>query len=276
MTRKVVKDVFLTDKDYWGDESSIIFRPSDAPGWHWEYESGKDPVLITAELLQSKRRRLALEYENRRLNIFEHLGVLKWCGFNDLIVRSNEWPPYYGRSWEFYDFLRANSRTTNGNPGWCTVSREICFEYKKGGNLDRHIRIIPSDSRSLELFVTCDYSSLGCRGISFILPGHEYLLERILKAYTQGWPPLTGRLLSWTAEKLLGWPHRNKVIWPRRHNGAALELFVFHRALDLLGALSIIHPTRLLSAKVISYCSGHQGDVEVIRQAQNFLVPLEP
>lgn len=273
MLRRLNQEVSLSGQNYFGINSKISFQPiNNEKGWFWQYDSNESPIRITAKLLQYKKRRIILEYRGFVLNVFEHIAALKWCGFENMIISSDTWPPYFGRSWEYYQLLCKYSEKIRGESQWYTVDREINYQYKNS-RISRSIQIVPSDKKQLELDVVCDYPSLGKKNFHLILPEQNYFLKDIFKTYSQGWPA-KAFYLGWVASKVFKWPHLYRIIWPHKYPKLALELFCWHRTLDLLGALSIINSEGFFAAHIKSYCSGHLGDVEVVKKAQRFLIPI--
>lgn len=273
MKRRLIREVRIEGPDFFGRKSCIIFRPNDCAGWKWQCPDGT-LVDIGPEIVRSGKRRLILERGKMRLNTFEHIGPAKWLGFNDVSISSGEWPPYFGRAWEYCDALLRNSEEVDEHPKWFTVEKDIKFEYPSNGQRYRYTEIIPSENRQLELEIICDYEGVGSGSRTFIFPAADGTLEKILKTHTQGWPR-SSLLIYRFATRFLRWPHHERIVWPHQYQKKeVLELFIQHRALDILGAVSAAHPKRRLSAKIVSFCSGHLGDVEAIRMINGVIIDL--
>lgn len=269
MPRRILETVNLNGLDYFGRKAHISFSHNPTGGWLWNHHKCSN-IVIGPELLSHKKRRIALQYNGSALNIFEHLGVLRWCGFEDVIIQSDPWPPYFGRSKEYFDILFDNSEEVDGDFGWFTLKEKVKFEYGKG----RYTEIIPNKNKTLHLRVICDYRGLGRGELSLKLPEHKDILIDLLEVYSQGW---TSFLFypSWLASKLHLWLHHQEVIWPQHCGQDTLILFLKHRMLDLLGALAFMHPTKMLSGTVISFCSGHKGDIGAIEKVKDNVTLLE-
>ena len=147
------------------------------------------------------------------------------------------------------------------------VSEEITHE--RGRSV---IKISPWDKKELRLNVMIDYPGIG-NDFSFFSFPDSSALQRVVSAYTQGWPPRLFYLSK--AASMFGWPNHKKIIWPQEHEPRELlRLFSTHRAMDLLGALSIICEKGLLAADIVSTCSGHRDDLVVLPKIAEKLRPL--
>lgn len=264
--KKLSFQVSMGNQNLFGKDTMITVRPASQRGWHWEYDASKAPVPISANLLSFKKRRLVLRHKKASLNIYEHIGALRWTGLDSIVISSDSWPPYDGRSWELYRSLEIGAKKTNQQIQWCTLDQEISAEYK--GSRSGFTKIIPNNLQSLKIIIVCGYEGLGKDEFIFNFPARDELFEEIFKALAPGWPPRLFYLQKFFS--LLGWPHLQKSLWMNHNQDKkwVLRQFALHRATDLLGALSLIHPERLLSGIVISNCSGHWADAEVVKKSQ--------
>lgn len=264
--KKLAFQVSIISENLFGREAKITVRPSNQRGWYWQFDAEESPILISAKLLHFKKRRLVLQHETKSLNIYEHIGALKWTGLDNVIISCDAWPPYDGRSWELYHTLRPCIQNTDRLIQWCTTDQEISVEFS--GLRSGFTRIIPDTKKSLRVIVISKYEGLGKKTLTLNFPAGNGTFEEIFKAFAPGWPPKLFYLQKLAS--LFGWPHLKKSLWPKscQSKDQALEQFALHRATDLLGALSLIHPYRLLSGTVISYCSGHWADTEVVKRSQ--------
>lgn len=270
--KKLANPVIISNPDLFGRNAKISFFPVNQKGWHWQCDPNEPPVSISADLLSFKRRRLVLAHEKYELNIFEHIGVLRWAGLDGIKICSTKWPPYDGRSWESYQLLHRAFKETDEPVKWCTLDHTVMCSFP--GVESRFTKVIPDCEGALKLHIISEYEGIGMKEILIRFPASSSTLEKILKAFAPGWPSKLF-YLEWLASKF-GWPHLRKSLWPNcgKAKEEIIEQFAYHRALDLLGALSLIHPTRMLSGTVISYCSGHWADVQLIKQSQDHIIPL--
>lgn len=123
------------------------------------------------------------------------------------------------------------------------------------------------------MLVIINYPGLGTKSESFSFPNDD-LLEMLCGVPNQGWPKwfyYISRIAS-----VFGWPHHNTVAWVQElGKEETLRLFLLHRVVDLLGALSLLCRDGLLSARVVSQCSGHEADLQTILQADKLICRLE-
>lgn len=256
MKKLVLKnEVLVTGHDFWGRKTSVLLRPTKESGWYWQTD--KDIVPVTPEVLSFKKRRLVLAHGRDELNVFEHLGPLRFFGLDHLlIVPESRWLPYDGSSDIFWSKCK-RELVEDGELGSCCYSEHINVDGEK------ILQYIPT-AMSLRLKVSIDYPGLGYEellsNMDFDSP------NEIAAAKTQGWP-MSGRRLAILAEKFVGWPHRDAAIWPQEHELKDVRrMFAEHRRLDLLGALSTLcTPGNLLSGTIVSHKAGHKEDVGFIK-----------
>lgn len=255
------KPISVEGRDYWGRPAKLTFYPNNQPGWFWLYDKHEPSIQITAELLHSKLRRIALIYEKCKLECFEHIGVLRWLGLDGITIESSSWPPYHGRSIELWHALKPAFQPTGEYLSWFEPKKESCGF--KEGDKSKYTRIKPDDD-GLKVSIICQFPGIGMEEISFESPADRRLLEISLEARALGWPLWTyhiSRLAS-----LIWWPHHNCITWLQELGpDETLRLTTLHRLLDLLGPLSIAHPTGLIAANIESSMSGHSADVEAIK-----------
>ncbi|QQG42387.1 MAG: hypothetical protein HYW15_02645 [Candidatus Giovannonibacteria bacterium] len=262
------REIVVWGKDYWGRDAWIKFLPTDKKGWFWLYDPRMEPVRITADLLHHKFRRTRLEYHGAKLEVFEHIGVLRWLGLERIIIQSTAWPPYYGRPYELWRHIKIACHSDLGSEmEWITVGRPIKRETKIG-----YTEIQPKESPELDISITCHYHGIGTELLELNLPADARMLEIALEACALGWPNWTYHL-SRLASKIW-WPHHQNITWLRELGAdETLRATVLHRLGDLLGALSVVNPIGLLAARVISFYSGHKADVDAVQESQKVLKP---
>lgn len=284
-------DVSVEGLDFFGRKAETVFCPSELPGLRWgllrprQLDSCAPRIIypITSDIAEYRKRRIRLSnyfYKGgvKGLEIYEHIGILQWFGLSGVTIFSDKWPPYSGRSWEFWSAIRPFCRRDESSGlKWHTVKNIVNIEplAKFGQKEDkrRYLAIFPASKKELELEITVDYPGLGKRISLFFFPNEE-LLEKICSALTVGWPPYL-RHISKTLSVLGFWPHHERIVWPdRQDKKKILDDFVLHRAADLLGALSLLCRDGLFAGRVVSYCAGHAIDLKAIKAADNLLCPL--
>lgn len=266
----LTKDVAIEGKDYFGRKARIKFSPTDKPGWWWRYDSQQQPILITADIVQRRFHRLTLYYQKARLHIYEHIGVLRFLGLDQIVITSTSWPPYYGRPDEFWQAIKKYcSRNLSSNISWCTVKETLFYRYNS--NRNGYLSIKTNNEPCLNIQIICDYKGIGCGEVCHHLPITP--LENSFKARSQGWPKWAYYFSLMLSQ--FGWPTHECINWPQENDPhKTAHQFAVHRLVDLLGALSLIHPYGLLAANIESFCAGHEADMAILKQSKNLLSPL--
>ena len=269
---RLTKEVTVWGRDLLNRKAWLRFTPTSQPGLLWQYDPNHKPKLITADLLSARLRRTVLSFRKSTLDWYEHIGILRWLGLDSVVIQSSAWPPFFGRSNELWEALRCLCKveTTTEIP-WCTVSQTIRYDYPPPRT--GFVEIKPRTDPMLYVTIICDYPGLGYE--EFRCQITHSLLEEALEIYTPGWPPwlyYPSKTLSY-----LGWKHHTHVSWPRAYSQkVALHRFIFHRLIDLLGTLSLIHSYALFAGEVTSCSAGHLADVTVVKLSGQHLIPLSP
>lgn len=273
---RLTQKVTIESPDFRGLKGKLTFYPLDSKnGWMWR---SKESFLISINpaIVDNKVRRTRLYFQGRKLQIYEHIGVLRWFGLCGVSIESTLWPPYYGRAFEFWQAIKPLCEVdTSKDINWYTVREPVKWTYPKPrNNQTAFTEIRPNAKKELKMKITCNYPGMGAWTSYFSFPNNEKL-EELCLAYGQGWPPYLYHF-SKIASKC-GWPHHKASTWVQEHGKGliTLEQFINHRAADLLGALSLLCRDGLLSASVTSICSGHEADINAIIRADKLLYPLE-
>lgn len=270
-------DVSISGKDIFGRKSHLTFSPTKKPGWWWQYRQDEEPLLITPDLLQAARHRVRLihrEPRNGKPYIFEcceHILSLRWLGLDGVVLHSEEnWPPYFGSPYGYWRYLQNHCTESTEIFSWVTPRSPVTGVYYR--NVERWTRIIRQDTPLLKVHIHIDYPQLG----QYAFDWHNDIFHPSwLSARTQGWPAWWRYPLRMLPKSL--WPHYNEILWPRISNRQeTLNSFALHRLVDLLGALSIAHPTCLVAAHVTSHHSGHRADVAAVQSLKDLLIPTDP
>ncbi len=260
-------EVVVRGRDFWGRNSQIRFEPGGrGAGWLWRTKKGS-LIPLNYSTVSRGTRQIQFESAGQFLHVYEHIGWLKYLGLMDVVIETNPWPPYFGRGREYLDAIFPRISATNEKVEWATVSKIV-----KWGDGRATLEVLPRKSRSLNLAVTVIYKGYGNEHQGLEFPDSR-ALRLVADAYTQGWPPYL-YYLSLVAS-MFGWPHHGKIIWPQKHSASELMVrFSKHRFLDLLGALSLVSQSHLLSAQVFSTCCGHKGDLAILPKIAKVLCPL--
>lgn len=269
--------VTIEGPNLFGLNGKLTFYPLDPKdGWQWIWWNKSLPISIDPAIINIKARRTMLCFEGKKLQVYEHIGVLRWFGLCGVSVESTSWPPYYDRSFEFWQAIKPFCKEdTSKEINWYTLRKSVRWTYPKlRNNQTAFTEIRPSTKKELKIEIMCNYPGLGAWTNYFSFPNNEEL-EKLCLAYGPGWPPYLYHF-SKIASKC-GWPHHRAFTWVQEHEKGliTLEQFINHRAADLLGALSLLCRDGLLSADVTSVCSGHEADIKAIFQANELLCRLK-
>ncbi|MBU2634870.1 hypothetical protein KJ841_00140 [Patescibacteria group bacterium] len=273
---RLKSEVTIEDPNFWGFKGKLIFSPLGSDyGWIWR-DNRKFFISINPSIVDKKARRTRLYFEGKKLQIYEHIGVLRWFGLCGLSIRSTSWPPYYGRSFEFWQAIKPFcEQDMSKHINWYTIRKPVRWNYPKlRNNQTAFTEIRPNTKKELKMEIMCSYSGMGAWTNYFSFPNNEEL-EKLCLTYGQGWPPYLYHFSKIASKG--GWPHHRAFIWVQEHGKGLiiLEQFINHRAADLLGSLSLLCRDGLLSASVTSICSGYEADIKTIFQADKLLYSLE-
>lgn len=267
----LTREVKIVGPDFWGRSGEITFSPSKCEwkGWRWK-NGASEPNFIFAQMLHHRARRTCLQGEKGEMNVFEHVGALRFFGLSQVTIASPKWPPHFGRGWELWQALSPHCERSRVDVPLYGVRRAVRGSYERPrGGYEAFTEIKPPTGPVLRLDITICYPGLGPTSATFEFPD-ERLLVKVIQAKSQGWPPWLYYPARGAA--VLGWPHLDKSAWPESDKGGArvLDEFLLHRAHDLLGGLSVLCRDGYFVGDVVSVCSGHKADVEAIwRAAEN-------
>ncbi len=268
---RLTKKVIIKGPDFRGLRRELTFYPLESKnGWMWWSRSFL--ISINSAIVDTKVRRVRLCFEGKKLQIFEHLGVLRWFGLCGLSIQSSPWPPYYGRSSEFWQAIKPFCEENKSEDiKWYTIREPVKWTYLKlRNNQAAFTEIYPNTRKELKVKIMCSYPGIGAWTDYFSFPNRE-ILEELCTAYNQCWPPYFYYFSKIASRGR--WPH-DKTFTLARVRGkqiTILKQFINHRVTDLLGTLSLLCRDGLLSADVTSICSGHEADVNAIIQADKSL-----
>ena len=284
MLIKILRErVKVSGIDPFGRKTRIIFLPpADATvngyrytSWLWQRMVNDRVCVSTIEssLAKGRPRRIALMQNNSVLEVIEHITPLRWFGILGLTIDGSGWPPYFGRTWEFYAALHESLETLQHKVEWCTSSKQIKFSHQD--TLGGYTTFKPSEKPGLHVRIVINYQGLGECELSRTFPEDLSQLKKDMGAYTPGIPH-TLYYLSLLGNALRVWKHHNHISWVYALSGKkALQQFAQHRLVDFLGALALTHPTRLPAGTVESICGGHKSDLLLVRKIQEELVHIE-
>lgn len=268
MNRYVLRRaVHVHGRDFFGRRASVRLEPTCTRGWVW-YTGGRD-VPITPDIAKVRKNRIALTWGRGTLNVYEHLGVLRFAGLDNVrIVSETAWLPYDGSAVLFWEACRPHMVREGALERYCIPSVLVETEATRKGH--RQVAFVPGNTEALVVSVKIDYPGLGSHSARYMFPGDD--IVPILLTPTQGWP--RKRRLFARSARLFGWPHAENIVWPQEHGEReTLEMFARHRALDILGALSIVCPAGgIMVGQFESVCGGHKHDIALLQKTHTVKV----
>jgi hypothetical protein len=256
---RLLKPVVVKGKDIFGRNSWIKFSPTphNQRGWYWKCRN-EITIPINSDIARHRPRRITLEYKGNFLEMYEHIGVLRWTGLDGVVIESAKFPPYHGRTAELWDALKKSCKKTRGEVPWIRPAKSYRVIHKKD---KRSISITPVD-QGLIIIIILGAEVLGPKKTNYELP---MPLDEVFKTYTLGWPfylYYLSKLLG-----MLGWPHHKCLEWAQTNSREDLLTKIsLHRLGDLLGGISLITHDHLISAKVISNRGRHKLDMDMIEK----------
>ena len=271
------KSVTLSGRNFWGQRSSITFEPSLEEGWHWKIfdrEIGKFCHFpIIPGLVAHSNQNLYLKYHDQKLHVYEHIGPLRFTGITGVVISSSaSWPPYLTTGEMFEALQKENALTESSDEIEFFSLANASWSYKDRCGSTSTFRHPSSEKQGIIAEVIIDYPGIGRHEKSYFTQD-EKVLHSAFIAGPQGYPK--ERYVASKIANLFGWPHHERVVWPQIYGRKeALKLFSEHRFVDILGALSILDNKMLPSGKVVSHCSGHLADYEIIKSHISSIVSL--
>lgn len=273
LTKKILTEsVTITGKGFWGGasgllefprkEAQITFHPYDKAGWWWKTKKYGD-IPIDSSIAECGKSEITLRYKDEELHVWEHIGVLRFTGIDQVLIESTPWPPYHGRAWELYEKIlkEGKLKSTNEKFLFTSIEEEIVHFYKKGF---RYTMLSQTLYKEVDVSIFCQWGNLPMiqRRVS-VTP--EFV-EEIIQTHAQGYPSYRYPIAKLCARIGL-FEHFDKVVWPKEYPSKkeSALLFFEHRVADLLGALSLIDHERLPRLKVTTEFGGHKSDLMALK-----------
>lgn len=271
------KPVVHRGQDFFGRKAELRFKPrfrGTRNSWSWKASSALNDVHeIDPRIARTRSHRIELTNGQRRLSVYEHVGVLRFFPLiGDIEITGTNWSPYDGRAISLWNTVKTVCETKVMDIPLYSVTKPVWYEYEEyRGSRKAFTQIMPSTDGKLTLDITRSFPGIGTHQEIFHFP-NSGLLEEICEARTLGNPSVLyyiSRLLSAASR----WPHHKSVLWPQEiEKNELIRLIVWHAALDTLGALSLLCQDGYFIGQVTSVCSGHEADTATVRQANQCLV----
>jgi hypothetical protein len=258
---RLSRQVSIKGFDFFGRKAKITFFPCYNPGWHWM--CGNKLVPINSKLVICDRKRIALRYGKHRLQIYEHIGALRFTGLDFIAVQSSEWSPYFGRVLELWEALKPFCIDTEEKIPWVRLKNKVSASILGRNGNYRSVSLSPMENK-LEMEVIADFRKFGRSTFEFKYP---YPLEDVFQAYTLGWPPYLHDISEILSEVKI-WKHHNHMVWLKNDPSSVIRETARHRAVDILGTISLVAHDALPSGKLVSFRGSHKLDMRVMSKIE--------
>ncbi len=274
----LTREVVIPGRDLLGRRCKIIFKPFYKPGWYLADDLGH-PHPIDHRIAKALKGRIALKVPGIKLQVWEHLGALRFLGIDHVIIFISpsyspigDWPPYK-TAWEYYEFLAPHLRSVDEEMEWIGPKEDYIASIDQNG-LNRKCWIQKNGRHEPSLNATIRTQWLPLPEICKTISINNNLKADDLKAFLMAKPQGVNhfqqyacRLLAW-----FGWPHLNGINWLHDYSDNAEKLrkaegLFDHRAQDLFGALSLASHEYLPNCLVESRYGGHLIELEAVQNA---------
>lgn len=269
----LTKTVDVVGHNFFGFKSTIRFVPLDEPGWFLIKRDKNGAIIkkipINYKIAFCLKGRIQLKYEDLEINIWEHIGVLRFLGIDCVgveMIRGSKWPPYLGGAGSYYKQLAKYLSITNEEIPIIKVKQDSSWMYS--ADSDRSIYISKGDSQKLILDVSAKWKPFRRKTERLIINQEviTFLINCVFSAKPQGYP--MSRFYFAKFASFLGWPNLNYISWANKENESDIPHFWWlHRVQDLLGGLSLADHFALPVGYVNSFDAGHLADVTVVKNS---------
>ena len=272
-----------------GVQRTLHFEPSTEPGWQFERTDLPDcfPIDVTVKnvwpvpIVRNAVSSIVLlsGSPHNYMRMVEHIISLRvGLGLDNVRIRMDSGdPPLFDRG--SLDLVEAVQKAglvgQSAAPTYVTVRKPVTI----GGAGGSFLTILPAQGGSPDLTVDCaiDFkTAIGKQRVRFTVGPKIFTYASQARTNTPLWKvyftKTVGKLFADTRN--LGYTRENvsiagayRYLNPPRllHNGKALEAAWHRSTLDLLAAVALIDKGRL-AGTLLSYKSGHNLDVDLVRQ----------
>lgn len=263
--KKLIKEVTVPGKNFLRQKSSITFLPAGKPGW-WLRTKHAGDVPIDHRIARHKEGRIQLCCGGTRLNVWEHIGALRFMGIDGVIVVvHNSWPPFLGGMRGYRPYFLEKGVTVDD--GVLPIIKPKKYErYESYNHILATTAISPSEK--LVLNVQAKWGDLPWYSERLVVEEiSNGLWEDIWNSKPQGWPK--GRSPFFTLLiRLFKNLNREEVAWIKDFpdEKSASYGWGLHRVQDILGCASLCSHIALPVMQYDSYLAGHKEDLIIHKQ----------
>lgn len=263
--KKLKKEVTIRGINIFLQNASITFLPAGKQGWYLRTLTHGN-VPIDHRIARHREARIQLHCGDTTLNIWEHIGALRFLGIDEVVVVvHNKWPPFLGGMKGYYpEFLKEGVLEECGILP--TIKPLQYRDYETFNHVLASTKISPADT--LELQVWARWGTLPWYKEHFVMekiPLDQW--EEIWNSVPQGWLRGRNALLS-LGVRLLKKNVSENIAWIK--NFKTLEetsrAWGYHRVQDIFGCLSLCSHIALPAMQFNSYCAGHREDLVIVKE----------
>jgi hypothetical protein len=268
MKRKILLNSgTFTERDVFGRKTSISFHPAGKPGWYLRY--GNSVIPIDYKIAFSQGSYIQLRCNTlTMLNIYEHIGVLRWLGYDgvEIEMHDNKWPPY-GGAVLYLEFFSKELWFENDGSTVERIAPQRHAESFRFNTLDSSAKISFTTDEKLHLNVVSHWKGLPPYSSRFLFEELSPSVQsEIWTARPQGYPHYQKRIAQFVSK--IGWPNKDRISWKgEQDNKMVSREWFFHAVQDTLGALSLCDPVALPTLSYHRVKGGHFVDLDVIKKA---------
>ena len=264
-------------------QRTLRFEPATRKGWWFQRDDlyGPEPILVSIDNVWKIVRNIVLRAgsPHNYIRMVEHIIALKMgMGLDNVLIRLDSGdPPLFDRSsMDLLEGIENAGITSLETPRSYVGVKEPVTVGGPGGSF---LTFLPPEKGFRDLMADCaiDFkSAIGKQRIQFKVDPETFRYGAQARTNTTLGMLVYCRTIGkvFADVRNLGYTNKNILIAGRGsyfnepyliHEGKSLEA-VWHRAmLDLLAAIALIDKG-FLAGKVISYKSGHELDVDMIRE----------
>ncbi len=127
---RLTNSVTYSGRGFWGGQKSITLHSASHSEWSWLPSESIRPIPIIPSFSECTRSRIRLiGTMGQTLEVFEHIGALRYAGLVGVQIEGEGWPPYDGCSKGLWELVKSNSREVVSPLKIYTVQRSVRGTY---------------------------------------------------------------------------------------------------------------------------------------------------
>ncbi len=267
----------IKGRNPFGGEAWIKFEPmpNGERGIFWKIPTSKNTfkyVPIDYRIAKiSKLHNIFLQYGNKKLFIYEHIGALRFTGLDSLAISASTWPPYLTSGSMLKKIMEHAVATDNEIPYLSLVNSYGPLSRRENG-LYKFVEIRPTEYGVTELNVSIDYKKLSVKGKK-----RETVTDELINEIFSVGPQGVSNILKFIS-RLFNLEYHKNVVWPDEEKdlNELRRKFLAHTMVDRLGEISLFSHYMLPSCEIKTQCAGHRlvfEAMKIITERENIYSP---